>query len=62
MSASIPHKRPSEKAIIRAVASSTAIETGQRIADLETKLVNARTTGVFPVALAIKPSKRKARG
>lgn len=29
---------PSQEAIVRAVASSTAIETGQRIADLEAQL------------------------
>jgi len=31
-------KTPSKKAILRAVASSTAIETGQRIEQLERKL------------------------
>ena len=32
------HQPPSQEAILRAVASSTAIETGQRIADIEAKL------------------------
>ena len=32
------HKRPSRKALVRAVASSTAVETGQSIQVLEAKL------------------------
>jgi len=32
------HKQPSATRIIRAVASSTAIETGQSIKELETRL------------------------
>jgi hypothetical protein len=32
------HKQPTTMRIIRAVASSTAIETGQSIQDLETRL------------------------
>lgn len=32
------HQSPSQEAILRAVASSTAIDTGQRIADIEAKL------------------------
>lgn len=35
-----PHQTPSQDAIVRAVASSTAIETGQRIADIEAQLRN----------------------
>ncbi|MCV0437670.1 MAG: hypothetical protein K5880_03525 [Hydrogenophaga sp.] len=31
-------KKPSRKAVLRAVASSTAIETGRRVADLERQL------------------------
>lgn len=38
-----PRKRPSREAIVRAVASSTAIETGERIANIETKLRNHQT-------------------
>ena len=33
-----PYKAPSQDAIVRAVASSTAIETGQHIAAIEAKL------------------------
>jgi len=32
------HKRPSRKALVRAVASSTAVETGHSIQVLEAKL------------------------
>ncbi|MFT0849157.1 hypothetical protein VRY85_00060 [Achromobacter sp. F4_2707] len=35
---SLVHKQPSTTRIIRAVASSTAIETGQSISELETRL------------------------
>jgi len=38
MSAPRPRATPSQEAIVRAVASSTAIETGQRIAEIETRL------------------------
>ncbi|MDI1350916.1 hypothetical protein [Aquabacterium sp.] len=31
-------KKPSQKAVLRAVASSTAVETGQNVAQLEQKL------------------------
>ncbi len=31
-------KKPSPKAVLRAVASSTAVETGQKVATLEQKL------------------------
>lgn len=31
-------KQPSRKALLRAVASSTAVETGKRVSDLEKKL------------------------
>lgn len=33
-----PRKPPSPQALLRAVASSTAIETGQSVAELEAKL------------------------
>lgn len=39
-------KAPSKAVIVRAVASSTAIETGQRIKDIEAKL--RRTKRLFP--------------
>lgn len=61
MPVSIRHRKPSRKAIIRSVASSTAIETGERIADLEAKLLEPRSAP-FRVALAIKPPKRAGRG
>jgi len=35
---STARKQPTQAAIIRAVASSTAIETGQTVAELERKL------------------------
>lgn len=38
-----PRKRPSREAIVRAVASSTAIETGERIANIEARLHNRQT-------------------
>lgn len=38
MSSQRMYQHPSQEAILRAVASSTAIETGQRIADIEAKL------------------------
>lgn len=39
---------PSQDAIMRAVASSTAIETGQRIADVEAQLRHAAQRPVHP--------------
>jgi hypothetical protein len=35
-------KTPSRKAVLRAVASSTAVETGQSVAELEKRLQQAR--------------------
>lgn len=34
----LKRKQPSQKALARAVASSTAVETGQNVAQLEQKL------------------------
>lgn len=36
------HKQPSPHALVRAVASSTAVETGQKVAQLEQKLRHPR--------------------
>jgi hypothetical protein len=44
------------KSIIRAVASSTAIETGQRISDLEVRLGKSRSRS-SSVSFAIKPTR-----
>jgi len=33
-----PRKKPSRKAVLRTVASSTALETGQSVAELEQRL------------------------
>ncbi|WP_091239017.1 hypothetical protein [Aquimonas voraii] len=61
MKAKIQHKAPSRQAIVRAVASSTAIETGQRIAAIEAMLHGGRKS--FPhLSLALKPAPTPARG
>lgn len=52
-----PHKQPSPEAIIRAVASSTAIETGERIANIEARLRN-RQTNAAHLSLALTRSAR----
>lgn len=36
-------KKPSRKAVMRAVASSTALETGQSVVELEKRLQQPRT-------------------
>ncbi|WP_326534736.1 hypothetical protein [Pseudorhodoferax sp.] len=36
-----PRKKPSRKAVLRAVASSTAVETGHSVAQLELRLKQA---------------------
>lgn len=46
-----PRKAPSKMAIIRAVASSTALETGQRVAAVEAKL-RAKPTRLRRLTLA----------
>jgi len=61
MPVSIRRQQPSRKAVVRAVASSTAIETGQRIADIEARLLKPRCVS-SPVTLAIKPARRPTRG
>ena len=47
-----PRKRPSREAIVRAVASSTAIETGERIAYIESWLRN-RPANAMHLTLAL---------
>ena len=55
------HKHPSHDAILRAVASSTAIETGECIASLEAKLRNAQSK-VPHLSLALNRSSKPAQG
>lgn len=55
------HPKPSREAILRAVASSTAIETGQRIADIEAQLRDDHAK-FSHLSLALKPAPRPARG
>lgn len=47
-----PRKRPSREAIVRAVASSTAIETGEGIALIEARLRN-RPANAAHLSLAL---------
>lgn len=54
-----PRKRPSREAIVRAVASSTAIETGERIANIEARLRN-RPTNAAHLSLALTRPARPA--
>ena len=56
-----PRKRPSREAIVRAVASSTAIETGERIAIIEARLRNLQTNFVH-LSLAFTRPARPAQG
>lgn len=51
MTAQHSKKTPTKKAIIRAVASSTAIETGQRIQLIERTLLN-KSSKFRDIALA----------
>jgi hypothetical protein len=55
-----PHKIPNHDAIVRAVASSTAIETSQRIAVIEAKLRSGESR-VAHLALALNRSALPAR-
>lgn len=55
-----PRKRPSREAIVRAVASSTAIETGECIADIEARLRNRQTTAAH-LSLALRRPVRPAQ-
>ncbi|MEW5885912.1 MAG: hypothetical protein AB1735_04320 [Pseudomonadota bacterium] len=61
MNAKAHRKLPSHQAIVRAVASSTAIETGQRIAEIEAALREGRRTFAH-LSLALKPAPKPARG
>lgn len=54
---STPRKWPSREAIVRAVAGSTAIETGERIANIEARLRN-RPTNAAHLSLALTRSAR----
>lgn len=54
-------QKPSREAIVRAVASSTAIETGQPIADIEARLRGDKLK-FSHLSLALKPAPRPARG
>jgi F0F1-type ATP synthase gamma subunit len=56
-----PRKTPSHAAIVRAVASSTAIETGQRIAAIEAKLHNVKNR-VSHFSLALNRPAQSAQG
>ena len=60
MSSPRPRQTPSRDAILRAVASSTAIETGQPVADIEARLRNGKA-GVPHVPLALKRQRRLAQ-
>lgn len=53
-------KRPSREAIVRAVASSTAIETGECIANIEARLRN-RQTNAAHLSLALTRPARPAQ-
>jgi hypothetical protein len=53
-------QRPSRKAIVRAVASSTAIETGERIASIEARLLTLPSKATRP-GLALRNPARPAR-
>lgn len=55
-----PRKRPSHEAIVRAVASSTAIETGEHIASIEARLRN-RQTNAAHLSLALTRPARPAQ-
>ena len=55
-----PYKVPSQDAIVRAVASSTAIETGQRIAAIEAKLRSGQPQ-VAHLSLALNRPARPAQ-
>ncbi|MDZ4349186.1 MAG: hypothetical protein U1A22_06595 [Xanthomonadaceae bacterium] len=60
MNAQPKRKAPCRQAIVRAVASSTAIETGQRVAEIEAVLQSGQTR--FPhLCLAFRPAPAPAR-
>lgn len=56
-----PRKRPSREAIMRAVASSTAIETGEGIAGIEARSRNGANK-LPHLSLAFKRSLKRAQG
>jgi hypothetical protein len=60
MNAKTQRNLPSRQAIVRAVASSTAIETGQRIAAIEARLQGGRKN-FHSLSLALKPAVKPAR-
>ncbi|HMO49383.1 MAG TPA: hypothetical protein PKB14_25580 [Rubrivivax sp.] len=60
MSSSQTHKRPTRAAIVRAVASSTAIETGEDVAAIEVRL-DSKEKRSHRVTLAFKPQAQPAR-
>jgi len=60
MSSPRPRQTPSRDAILRAVASSTAIETGQPVADIEARLRNGKA-GASLIPLALKRPVRTAQ-
>lgn len=60
MPSSPTHKRPARAAIVRAVASSTAIETGEAVAAIEARLETKQGRS-HRVTLAFKPLAQPAR-
>ncbi len=60
MSVPRPRKLPSRSAILRAVASSTAIETGEGVAAIEARL-QAQPKRTHRLALALNRPARPAR-
>ena len=61
MTVHIRHPKLRRESIVRAVASSTAIETGQRIADIEAQLLGDKRRFTH-LSLALKPAPRPVRG
>ena len=53
---------PSFDAIVRAVASSTAIETGEPIASIEARLRRLRSSAAPRLSLAFRPPAKPAQG
>lgn len=56
-----PRKRLSREAIVRAVASSTAIETGECIANIEARLRNRQTNAVHLSLAFTRPARPAQR-
>jgi hypothetical protein len=61
MSSQRTRQTPSRDAIVRAVASSTAIETGQRIAVIEAKLRSTQATSPLLSLALNRPARRAPR-